>query len=254
MWWEYAALASCLHTKSQEKKVYYLPSHGNWGDGLIREGTIKFFNALGLPYCELHRRILRRNPSSSLKGSCTKRLLIYGGGGGWCDHYSASADIVSQLAPHFSEVVVLPSTYQHCPEIANVHWFARDDGPSLQVNPRAEFCHDMAFYLKPESRGAGSGTGWFMRTDRESLNRFPIPQDNIDLSLMGNYQKPGKVFFETLDAYAVIHTDRLHVAIAAALLGKSVFLYPGAYFKNQAVWQSSIQSRFPKVTLVTGHG
>jgi hypothetical protein len=35
------------------------------------------------------------------------------------------------------------------------------------------------------------------------------------------------------------------VAIAACLLGRELHLHPGGYFKNRAVFRSSIEGRFP---------
>lgn len=46
-----------------------------------------------------------------------------------------------------------------------------------------------------------------------------------------------------------MRTDRLHVAIAGALLGKSVELHANSYFKNRAVYQFSLRS-FPSVRFV----
>jgi len=250
MWWEYSALASTLSDKSQNAKVYYLPCHGNWGDGLIREGSLKFFKMLGLRYAEINRRSIKTGDELPRKESKSRRLLIYGGGGGWCHLYQGSIELVSRLAPLFSEVVVLPSSYEEKPLIHNVTWFARDKYQSMENVPSAEFCHDLAFLLKPLSLKKGRGDGWFMRTDKESLRKYSIPENNLDLSLKGNYKKSSRDFFHHLDQYAVIHTDRLHVAIGGALLEKKVRLYPGAYFKNEAVWKSSMQEYYPKVEYI----
>jgi hypothetical protein len=51
-----------------------------------------------------------------------------------------------------------------------------------------------------------------------------------------------------LDRAAVVHTDRLHVAIGAALLGKRVRLHPGCYDKNRSVYEHSLRARFPSVS------
>jgi exopolysaccharide biosynthesis predicted pyruvyltransferase EpsI len=45
-----------------------------------------------------------------------------------------------------------------------------------------------------------------------------------------------------------IETDRLHVGIAAALLGKPCVLHDNSYGKNLGVWQHSLRHHFPSVT------
>jgi len=57
-------------------------------------------------------------------------------------------------------------------------------------------------------------------------------------------------FFDALAPYDSIHTDRLHVAIASCLLGKKLTVYPGSYFKNEAVFRSSMDGLFPLATFV----
>ena len=45
-----------------------------------------------------------------------------------------------------------------------------------------------------------------------------------------------------IDQFASVRTDRLHVAIAAAMLGKTVELYDNSYYKNRAVFDFSLSS------------
>lgn len=52
-----------------------------------------------------------------------------------------------------------------------------------------------------------------------------------------------------LDRYTTVHTDRLHVAILSALLGKRVLLHDNSYGKNSAVYDQSMRGHFPKVEL-----
>ncbi len=83
----------------------------------------------------------------------------------------------------------------------------------------------------------------------------PIPEDNVDLSKLFEYgtENPTIVnyssylFFRFLEHFDTIRTNRLHVAIAAALLGKGVEMFPNSYFKNEAVYNYSLQHRFPNI-------
>ena len=56
-------------------------------------------------------------------------------------------------------------------------------------------------------------------------------------------------FLEAIKRFSSVHTDRLHVAIAAALLGKEVRLYSNSYYKNRAVYELSL-THFPKFAFV----
>ena len=113
----------------------------------------------------------------------------------------------------------------------------------------ALFCHDMAFYIgeRVTTRDAGTGKGYFFRTDKESSKGLRLPESNNDLSTKGNHLRDVSAFFKAINEFQVIYTDRLHVSIAGCLLGKQVHLYPGAYFKNRAVYESSMRGNFEKV-------
>jgi hypothetical protein len=49
-------------------------------------------------------------------------------------------------------------------------------------------------------------------------------------------------FLRAVDAFPIVRTDRLHVAIAGAMLGKQVWLYPNSYYKNRAVYEFSLRA------------
>jgi exopolysaccharide biosynthesis predicted pyruvyltransferase EpsI len=92
------------------------------------------------------------------------------------------------------------------------------------------------------------------RTDKESNGREQ-PADNFDLSRIysswgapeGFARLAARDFFAIAERYDEIRTDRLHVGIAGALLGKRVLLHDNSYGKNRAVWEHSLAGRFPNV-------
>ncbi len=147
-------------------------------------------------------------------------------------------------------VIVLPSTYEFPVRLPRTIFFCRDRFESGRNMPGATFCHDMAFYLGPRQvgNGGGAGEGYFFRTDREaSPHRGPLPDGNRDISRSGHERSDVAPLLEEIDRFEVIRTDQLHVAIAGCLLGKMVHLYPNSYFKNRAVYQSSLQGRYDRV-------
>jgi hypothetical protein len=92
------------------------------------------------------------------------------------------------------------------------------------------------------------------RTDSESTG-IDRPADNFDLSAIydgwvapeGFARFAVRDFLSIADRYDEIRTNRLHVGIAGALLGKRVALHDNSYGKNRAVWEHSLAGRFANV-------
>lgn len=239
---EFAALAEYLKGLCGDQTVYYMANPGNWGDALIRQGTLLFFQQIGLHVSEI------KDQEDLNRMSPTVGTLVYGGGGAWCKLWNHGEMWATQFKQRY-RVVVLPSTFEMAYAIPNTTLFCRDRYESQTNVPVARFCHDMAFYLHHavEPVPAGSGTGWFMRTDAESGHSRPIPPQNDDVSLRGTHLSDVKPLLAAVAPFETIHTDRLHVAITGCLLGKKVHLYPNSYFKNRAVYLSSMRDYFDKV-------
>jgi len=214
----------------------YMANPGNLGDALIREGTLRFFSEIGLSYEEI------RNPPDTRVGT-----FIFGGGGAWCQNWDHSY-FVSAALQKAETIIVLPSTYaiqSQLFESPKIHFFCRDTNQSQSFCPRARFHQDMAFHLARSIHPRpGTGVGYFMRTDKERLGTFDIPKGNKDISALGQTFNSTKYFINAIGAVGVVHTDRLHVAIAACMLGKKIYFYAGNYFKNRAVYLSSMKDRF----------
>ena len=92
------------------------------------------------------------------------------------------------------------------------------------------------------------------RTDVEAL-RTSLPANNVDLSSLFSIDTyppryshlTSHAFLATLRRVNSVSTDRLHVCIAAALLGKEVSFHANKYFKNRAVYETSLAGHFPNV-------
>ena len=97
--------------------------------------------------------------------------------------------------------------------------------------------------------------GNFFRKDVEAVDPLSL-KGNADLSRAYEYgtQNRGLTQYTSIrlmkyiNRFSVIRTDRLHIAIAAALLDKKVEFYPNSYFKCRAVYEYSLKDRFPKIT------
>ncbi len=96
--------------------------------------------------------------------------------------------------------------------------------------------------------------GNFFREDIEASGK-EIPKGNADLSRIYEHGTRNRHLtsyttsrlLRYINRFPVVRTDRLHICIAAALLGKEVELFPNSYFKCEAVYEYSLRSRFPKI-------
>lgn len=99
--------------------------------------------------------------------------------------------------------------------------------------------------------------GYFLRSDKEGImNKSDI--SGIDLSDFGGgcWCNSGlafvstKLFLAFIDRFDIIVTDRLHIAIAAAKLGKKVLALDNSYGKISSVYDYSLKNRFENVKLI----
>ncbi len=87
------------------------------------------------------------------------------------------------------------------------------------------------------------------RTDIE------LPPHNVDLSAVFSYgvgpeavaNHTASRLLSTLNQFDEIRTNRLHIAISSAILGKLVKFYTNSYYKNGSVYEYSMKDRFPNV-------
>lgn len=82
-----------------------------------------------------------------------------------------------------------------------------------------------------------------------------IPPDNTDVSrVYGTNSMSRKVSLDStyrmmrfVDWFETVNTNRLHIGILGAILGKRVNVYDNSYGKNRAVFDHSIAGRFANV-------
>lgn len=67
-----------------------------------------------------------------------------------------------------------------------------------------------------------------------------------DLSSQGTERSPLRPFLETIGQYEEVHTDRVHVAIAGCLLGRSCHVYPTQSPLLGDLFASSLGPFFPQ--------
>jgi exopolysaccharide biosynthesis predicted pyruvyltransferase EpsI len=245
------------------KEVVYCANPGNAGDALIAHATFQLFEKLNIKLQIIrHEEIVH------------DKIIFYAGGGNLVEgKYENAYYFINNNFRQNREIILLPHTVHGYDELLlsakNLTIFCREKISYQNLaaigfpSERLFLAHDMAFLLsKTEFQDYlmnGKGTANCYRTDKESARPFDMPNDNRDISLSWNgelWHRPDFAKNVThslasyLSAFETVKTDRLHVAILAAIIGKKVVLYPNNYFKIKAVFEYSIKEAFDNVVLI----
>lgn len=249
----YQQLADHLLSLSSRRRLIYIKNPGNWGDALIGAGEREFFRHFGIPVDEINSKYVYRSLAlkTRIRSRKLKPTIIYGGNGALSGPYPHLHSRINLILKGTVESLILPSTLPRSFETINlppdISVWRRDETLSLECEVPSRFCHDMAFFLKPEPVEVTEDVGVFFRQDLESSSLKSIPEGNYDISDAGTHQSSTSEFFRAIGKFNTIETDRLHVAIAGALLGRAVRLYSNNYGKIKAVFDASIGPFYPNV-------
>ena len=239
-------LVQALVALSARNPIVYCPNPGNWGAALTREATKQIFSRYSIPYREF-RGI--RIGTAIWNGVILRRALVYGGGGAWSQEYNGGAMLVKRAARYYPRLLVLPSSFGSNLNIPNCSFWRRDRNTSKRNVPESRFCHDLGFFYHLEhSYGTGVGVGRFLRTDKISALGGTNPlSGSRDVSLDGDEYSPLDGLLSEIGKYEEIHTDRVHVAIAACLLKKRLHLYATSTPLLKDLYAASIVGRYSQV-------
>jgi len=206
--------------------VYFFRTYGNIGDRLIHAGARQLLRDVS--YREVDIR-----DAPNRKG----RVAIICGSGGWCKPWHDMPLLVARMERNFKKVIVFPSSFELAePTVAfwlrktKAKIFAREPASLESISDfrSAELALDTAFWFdfRPYLM-KGSGILRAFRTDREKRT-IGLPRGNQDISVtavdLDNW-------LHTIARCSEVHTDRAHVMIAAAMLGKSVLFAESSYHK-----------------------
>jgi exopolysaccharide biosynthesis predicted pyruvyltransferase EpsI len=239
-----------LFEQLRGRHVALLPNHGNCGDGLIQMG----FRQLCEEYFVRYTSLLSPRPA------CGRVLLVLGAGN-LSQPFHHQVPRIRRYVPMFEKTYLLPSSIDPAsPAVAellqqlppNVVIFCRERFSAEKIAPLVSgkndvhLDHDLAFALTYEPwKQTGAGRLNAFRTDLESCGA-PLPPHNLDLSLWGD-EDDGDLLLRNVAGYSSVHTDRAHVAICAAMLGKETHLYPNNYHKVRGIFEFSLRAH-PNVT------
>lgn len=262
------------HLRGQRVLLWSNP--GNAGDALIRVATGHALERAGV-------QAQRLGPGADVRG---RTVLIIGGGNLVPPYREADTAFLRFRRLGAERIIVLPHTVRGnpaCLEAANSDDIVLcRDAPSEHhvhasgTKATAFLAHDMAFHLDadaflgdPDLAALASpalaatieraGVGEVADRPVALLTRRDVergpdsPSSDADISALvafGGSPTASAVaawcLLTFISRCAAIVTDRLHVAIGSALLGKPCTLLPNSYDKNAAVYKHSLSS-FPHV-------
>jgi len=207
----------------------FIRGHGDLGSELMWEGTRRLLDG----------RVYREVGLAGMCSSEGETALLCGGGGS--NEFMPEALGIAEL--RFERVIVLPSSFEveedrvrEALVRSQATVFAREPESFRLISGLcdARLAHDCAFYFdySPYRERVAEGTLMAMRTDAERLGNGALPDGNDDIS------RTRATLEEWLDAIAAherVVTDRAHVMIAAALMGREVEYAPSDYLNLPAL-------------------
>jgi exopolysaccharide biosynthesis predicted pyruvyltransferase EpsI len=228
-----------LRAIGEPEDLTFIRLYGNLGDELIYAGTRQL----------LARRFYKEVSVRNLSGVSGHTALV-AGGGCWCRPYHDVAAHLPLIENNFKRVIIMPSSFDVSVPFVSATLaatkalvFARERGSFNGICGLcdAKLAYDCAFYFdyRPYLR-PGEGCLVAYRTDKESVLRG-VPESNLDISYAcSNLDE----WLWTIARHAVVKTDRAHVMIAAALLGKTVDYGTSSYHKVPSIADYALNS-FP---------
>src|SRR5262249_31594889 len=228
-----------LRAIGEPEDLTFIRLYGNIGDELIYAGTRQL----------LARRFYKEVGVRNISGVSGHTALV-AGGGCWCGPYHDVAAHLPLIENNFKRVIIMPSSFDVSVPFVRATLaatkalvFARDrqsfDGIRRLCD--AKLAYDCAFffdyspYLRP-----GEGCLVCHRTDKESVFGV-VPESNLDISYACSSLDD---WLWTIARHATVKTDRAHVMIAAALLGKVVEYWTSSYHKVLSIADYALKS-FP---------
>jgi Polysaccharide pyruvyl transferase len=226
-----------LKAIGEPEDLTFIRLYGNRGDELIYAGTRQL----------LARRSYKEVSVRELDGVSGHTALV-AGCGGWCGPYHDMVKHLPVIEAKFERVIIMPSSFDvSLPSVrstlastkALVFARERKSFDDIRGLCDAKIAYDCAFFFdyRPYLRH-GEGCLLSYRVDAESALSV-IPEGNRDISRSCSSLDE---WLWTIARHAVVKTDRAHVMIAAALLGKIVEYWTSSYHKVPSIADYALRS------------
>lgn len=240
------------------KEIMVLLHRGNIGDGLIQEGTRALLRKCGINYQEF---LFPRDARGE--------ILLISGCGSFSHDWDSGINYVSRYLDAFDRIYILPASF----DVASttIKGFLVNLSKKIFIYCREKYSYDavkkivpypenifldkdMEFYMDYNMwKKKGKGILMAFRKDKERNKEiicrltimlhkmrtmFFAKGTNSDV-MQGSYTE-WETALESISKFEKIYTDRVHVAITAALLGKKTYIYPNANHIVKGVYEHSL--------------
>ena len=269
------ALASFLQTLCGEEVLYY-PTPGNGGDCVIQVGVYQALARAGVTFRPINLQADVTGRTVMLGGGANltplyrelRDALLDGGLLERCGRLvilphtiRGNEDLLARMDGRVTIFCRDPESYIHVQRHAVTREVHLDHDMAVHIDVE-QFYRETACYTDApglfDSLVSGAEQLFdpddqdtvrpFFRTDGEQVADMAVPDGNLDISRtfeLGtwpeNSHKAVWCFFEAIRRSRHVLTDRLHVGIAASLLGKPCTFYDNSYGKNKTVYLHSIR-------------
>jgi hypothetical protein len=222
---------------------------GSRGDGVTHLGGRQLLEKLGI----IAREFREADDLSHLQGD----VLLIHGAGAMARRTRSFCRMMRSVAPRFTTVVLLPSTFDlEVPQVrafaemwdSKYHVFCREVvsfGALQAAQPRPKkllLGQDLAFHAdltEWAGRPAAGRAGIFRRDAEAGYGKLPRNFDVCEDASYGSAREPERLL-DFVARFSEIHTDRSHAAIVGAMMKRKVVFYRNSYFKNQAIYDHSL--------------
>jgi exopolysaccharide biosynthesis predicted pyruvyltransferase EpsI len=280
-------LSAILLGRDHQDTVY-VPNRGNAGDSLIGEAIFQFFDRIGLSYTTVNLTDRLMKPSRVVIAGGGNLVMPYRNIRDFLENnfdqfeevvilphtIQGHEDLLAKLDGRFRLICREERSYDFCRKHASGATVLIGDDMALLwdheetvARAHAEAFRnlgDATFHMRNikhlvrrlQYRGKiRNGTLNAFREDVEKADR-PVPENSVDVSQAFSTETTTRPYAACavqamclfLDHVDRVRTDRLHVAILSAMLGKAVEMFDNSYGKNRSVYEYSLAGRFPNVT------
>ncbi|MCF7999464.1 MAG: polysaccharide pyruvyl transferase family protein [Methylovulum sp.] len=268
--------------------VIYVPNPGNAGDSLIAHATYQVLDRLGINYQEgnlesiYENKIVFYGGGGNLVNPYTNALTFIE------NNYSKVkklvilphtirdySNILSTLGKNVDLICREKESYKYVTQHATrANIFVSDD-LAFHTNVKktiddgdAMFTSVDQFFIRNIKRNIRSSmyntknvlTNNILNSFRTDIEKTDIiiPFNNIDISQAFATDNMSKLYsheavyriFKFIEKFNCVNTNRLHICIASALLGKEVNFYRNSYNKNYSIYEFSLHKKYNNVVFI----
>lgn len=230
-------------------KILLCLPFGNVGDQLIWESCYQLLKYNNINYSQLSLVHINNdlvNQINNLDISMYDAVFWVGGGNMgklYKSNYNFRKIISNKCITNNKKFIILPQSWTSTDDAEADTYYAREFYSIREYESRAIFAHDLALSYEIDSSIVSllysekdkKEIGYFFRIDVERTDN----SNNIDPAKIC---KTYKDYLILASKYKEIHTNRLHFAICGLIVGNSVKFYRNSYFKNRAIYESSLYS------------